>query len=154
MDPTSFQNWLERTIQEAQERGLFDDLEGAGRPINWEDESLVDEEWLMAFRLMREHGFAPEWIELNKEIGAKLKKAREAVVRAWDWRQERLPGAREGQRRYIEGEWRRARAAFAETVAELNAKILDFNLVVPIPGLQKFKLDLDQELAALGIDAR
>lgn len=153
MDRSNVQSWLERTIQEAQERGLFDNLEGAGRPINWEDESLIDEDWLMAFRIMREHGFAPQWIELNKELGMELKQAREILSRAWHWRQERLPGAREAQRRYIDGEWRRARAAFSETVAELNAKIADFNLIVPIPHLQKFKVELDQELAALGIDA-
>jgi DnaJ family protein C protein 28 len=153
MKQGGWQNWVEKAIQEAQDRGLFDNLEGTGRPINWEDESLVDKEWLMAFRIMREHGFAPEWIELHKEIGEELKKARAAVLRTWHWRQERLPGARAEQRRYIDGEWQRARTAFAETVAELNARIADFNLVVPVPQLQKFKLNLSEELAALGIDS-
>jgi DnaJ family protein C protein 28 len=153
VDGNSVESWIDRTIREAQERGLFDNLRGAGRPINWEDESLVDEEWLMAFRIMREHGFAPEWIELHKEIGAELKTAREAVLCAWQWRQERLEGAREQQRRSIDAEWRRAREAFAEVIAELNAKIADFNLMVPVAQLQRFKLDLAEELAGLGIDA-
>jgi DnaJ family protein C protein 28 len=153
MESNMRRSWLEKTIQEAVERGLFDNLEGAGRPINWEDESLVDKEWLMAFRIMREQGFAPEWVELHKELGEELDKAREAVLRAWRWRQERIEGARAEQRRYIDGEWRRARGAFAESISELNAKIADFNLIVPIPSLQKFKLDLSEELSALGIDA-
>jgi hypothetical protein len=153
MDQSSRQSWFEKTIREAQGRGLFDDLEGAGRPINWEDESLVDEEWVMAFRIMREHGIAPVWIELHKEIGAELEKAREVILRAWRWRQERWPGARESERRYVEAEWRRARVVFAEAVAELNKKIADFNLQVPIPRLQKFKLDVAQELADMGVDA-
>ncbi len=152
MDHSNWQTWIDKTIQEAQERGLFDNLEGKGRPIKWEDESLVDEEWATAFRLMREHGFAPEWIELHKEIEAELKKAREAVLRAWQWRAERLVGARESERRYIEREWRRARNAFVETVAELNVKIAEFNLIVPIVNLQKLKLSVADELAALGID--
>ena len=153
MDQMARQTWIERILSEAQEKGLFDNLEGAGRPINWADETLVQNEWLMAFRIMREHGFAPEWIELHKEIGEGLKKAREALQRAWRWRQERLPGAGEGQRRYVEDEWRRARSAFAETVAELNAKIADFNLLVPVASLQKFKLDVAEEVASLGPDA-
>jgi DnaJ family protein C protein 28 len=153
MDQSRRQSWIEKAIREAQERGLFDNLEGAGRPINWEDESLVDEEWAMAFRLMREHGFAPEWIELHKEIRDELEAAREAVLRSWRWRQERLKGARESERRYIDAQWGRARAAFAEAVAELNSKIADFNLKVPIARLQKLKLDVAQELADLGIDA-
>jgi hypothetical protein len=39
------------------------------------------------------------------------------------------------------------------TRPQLNARITDFNLIVPITRLQKFKLDMDQELASLGIDA-
>lgn len=146
------QSWLDRIIQKAQEEGLFDDLEGKGRPINWEDESLVDEAWVMAFRLMRQHGFAPDWIELHKEIRAGLTQARQAVQRAWAWRAERLSGTSEEERRYIEAEWVRARAAFAEALDELNEKIAAFNLIVPLPTLQKFKLDVRQELHALGID--
>jgi DnaJ family protein C protein 28 len=153
MERKSWQSWIDRAIEEAQEKGLFDNLAGAGRPINWDDESLVEEEWLMAFRIMREHGFAPEWIELHKEIGAELKKAREAVLRAWQWRQARSPGAHEQQRLYIDAEWRRARQEFAEVIVELNVKIADFNLMVPVAQLQKFKFDLAEELAALGIDA-
>ena len=132
---------------------MFDHLEGAGRPIKWEDESLIDDEWVLAFRVLREHGFAPQWIELHKEIGEELKNAREEVRRAWRWRQKRLPDAREGQWHYIDDEWQRARTTFAETVAELNAKIVDFNLMVPIARLQKFKLDVDQELVGIGINA-
>ena len=30
----------------------------------------------------------------------------------------------------------------------MNGKISDFNLVVPIPGMQKFKINLTEELAA------
>lgn len=152
MEQQDWENWIDRTFREAQERGLFDNLTGKGRPINWEDESLVDEDWLMAFRIMREHGFAPEWIELHKEIGQTLETAREAVLRAWRWRQARLPGVQGQQRRYIDAEWQRASAAFAEMVAELNAKIADFNLMVPLPQLQKFKIDVGKELTALGID--
>jgi DnaJ family protein C protein 28 len=144
-------SWIDRAIRKAQEEGQFDNLRGAGRPINWADESLVDDAWLMAFRVMREQGFAPEWIELNKEIREELEKGRMAIAQTWRWRQERLADARPSERRYIEVEWRRARGAFAETLAELNAKIANFNLMVPIPHLQRFKLDLAEELAALGI---
>lgn len=153
MDQRNRRLWIERAIQQAREAGHFDNLEGTGRPINWEDESLVDEEWVMAFRIMREGGFAPAWIELHKEIGQELEKARQAVLRSWRWRQERLGGnIRESERRYVETEWQRARAIFAETVAELNAKIADFNLQVPLVHLQKFKLDVAQELAAMGVE--
>jgi hypothetical protein len=152
LDESTRQKWIDRVIREAQGKGLFENLEGEGRPINWEDESLVDQDWLMAFRIMREHGYAPEWIELHKEIGEELKRAREAILQAWLWRRERLERSGEMDRRYIEVEWRRARAGFSDAITELNAKITDFNLLVPITGLQKFKLNFAEELAALGID--
>ncbi len=149
MGPRNRRIWIERAIQDAIEAGHFDDLPGAGKPINWEDESLVDDEWAMAFRVMREQGFAPAWVELHKEIVAEIETARQALLRSWLWRQEQLADKpRESQRRYVEAEWQRARSAFEHTVAELNAKISAFNLQVPIARLQKFKLDAVQELAA------
>jgi hypothetical protein len=142
--------WIDKTIQDAMEAGHFDNLPGAGKPINWEDESLVDDVWLMAFRIMREQGLAPAWIELHKEIVAEIETSRQALLRSWLWRQEQLAGGpRESQRRYVESEWQRACTAFAETVAELNAKISAFNLQAPVARLQKFKLDAAQELAAI-----
>ena len=152
MEGNSWESWVERAIQDARDRGLFDNLEGEGRPINWDDDSLVDEEWAMAFRLMREHGFAPDWIELHKEIRAELEKARGAVSAAWLWRTRKLANARSAQRRTIESEWHRARTRFAQTIFELNERIADFNLIVPIAHLQKIRIDTEQELAALGID--
>jgi DnaJ family protein C protein 28 len=150
MEANDRRRWIERAIQDAMQAGRFDNLPGAGKPINWEDEALVDQEWLMAFRVMREQGFAPAWVELHKEIVAEIEAARQALLRSWLWRQERLAGSpRESQRRYVEAEWQRACSAFAETVAELNAKISDFNLQVPVARLQKFKLDVTQEVAAV-----
>ena len=84
-----WESWVEKAIQDARDRGLFDNLEGEGRPINWDDDSLVDADWAMAFRLMREHGFAPDWIELQKEIRAEVEKARSAVLNVWLWRRQR-----------------------------------------------------------------
>ncbi len=153
-DSPAFESWVDRQIRRAMEAGQFDDLPGAGRPIDWQDESLVDETWLMAFRLMREHGFAPQWVELHKEIRAELEKAGQTVARAWRWRQERLAEpAGANDEHYVDLQWARARAAFAETLTELNRKIADFNLQAPAVSLQKLKLDLENELARLGIDA-
>jgi DnaJ family protein C protein 28 len=151
MDQNTSESWVERIIQQARDRGMFDDLAGKGRPIDWADESLVDDEWIMAFRLMREHGFAPEWIELQKEIRAELDAARDAILAAWQRREQRLNQARDEQRRHIESEWQLARRRFADAVSELNARISDFNLIVPLAHLQKAVIDVEDELAQLGI---
>jgi hypothetical protein len=152
MDERPWERWVDKIIREAQEEGLFDDLPGSGRPINWEDESWVDEDWVVAFRLMRQHGYAPEWIELNREIRDTLQAARAAVRQAWHWRQAQVGHKNEGQRRFVEAEWQRARAAFVETVVELNNKIADFNLKVPVKRLQRTKIDVGRELGRLGVE--
>lgn len=36
--PSTFESWIEREIREAQERGVFDDLPGAGKPLPGLDE--------------------------------------------------------------------------------------------------------------------
>lgn len=58
----------ERHIQEAQARGEFDDLPGAGRPLALEDDALVPEELRAAYRLLRNAGFVPPELEAHREI--------------------------------------------------------------------------------------
>jgi Domain of unknown function (DUF1992) len=47
----------ERKIAEAIERGEFDDLPGAGKPLELEDDPLVPEELRMAYRILRNAGY-------------------------------------------------------------------------------------------------
>lgn len=58
----------ERRIREAQERGEFDDLPGAGRPLELEDMSHVPEELRMAYTLLRNANCLPPELEERKEI--------------------------------------------------------------------------------------
>lgn len=49
----------ERKIAEAIERGEFDRLPGAGKPLDLEDDPLVPEELRMACRILRNAGYRP-----------------------------------------------------------------------------------------------
>jgi hypothetical protein len=73
-----FESWIERQIREAQERGEFDDLPGAGKPLRGLDEPH-DELWWVKEKLRREEGTVlPPTLLLRKEAAA----AREAAGRA------------------------------------------------------------------------
>ena len=48
-----YEDWVERQIREAQERGAFDDLPGAGKPIPGLDRPFTAERWAVE-RLRRE----------------------------------------------------------------------------------------------------
>lgn len=58
----------ERRIREAQERGEFDDLPGAGRPLRLEDRSGVPPELRMAYTILRNANCLPPELEERKEI--------------------------------------------------------------------------------------
>lgn len=58
----------EHHIQQARERGEFDDLPGAGKPLALQDDALVPEELRAGFRLLKNAGFLPPELQLVREI--------------------------------------------------------------------------------------
>ena len=58
----------EQRIREAQEKGEFDDLPGAGAPLELDDDALVPEELRAAYRLLKNAGFLPPELEAHREI--------------------------------------------------------------------------------------
>ncbi len=58
----------ERRIRDAQERGEFDDLPGAGAPLELDDDALVPEDLRAAYRVLKNAGFLPPDHEVHREI--------------------------------------------------------------------------------------
>jgi hypothetical protein len=83
---------------------------------------------------------APDWIERDKEIRQEVTAARNRLRLAWQHYQ--VDPASETT-------WQAAIAHFAETLLKLNRKIDRFNLIVPIPTSQRFRLRLEDELRRL-----
>jgi len=63
-----FARIAERIIREAMENGEFDNLEGTGKPLNFEDETWIPEDLRIAYRILKNAGCIPPEIELRKEI--------------------------------------------------------------------------------------
>lgn len=59
---------IEARIAEAAADGAFDNLPGAGAPLNLEDDALVPEELRMACRILRNAGFVPPEVAHRKDI--------------------------------------------------------------------------------------
>ncbi len=55
-----FESLAERRIAQAIANGELDDLPGAGKPLDLDDDALVPEEWRMAHRILKNAGYAPE----------------------------------------------------------------------------------------------
>jgi hypothetical protein len=72
---------LDRQIREAVEEGRFDNLPHQGKPLP-NDENPYAAEWGLAFRVLRNAGFAPPWIEADKEVRALLARRDAILARA------------------------------------------------------------------------
>lgn len=64
-------------IREAEERGEFDNLPGAGKPLP----QLDDPQNALLHRIAKEHGAVPEFVSLSKELAALRAELRETADR-------------------------------------------------------------------------
>lgn len=134
---------IERKIQEARERGDFDNLPGAGKPLNLDENPFVPAEWRLAYSMLASNGFAPDLVESDKALRkalAELASSLDHFAERWNRlspadRQARLPERAAFLRRYE-----------ADT-RELNSRIHGFNHAAPT-AMQRGTLLVDRTLAA------
>ncbi len=55
----TYETLIEQRIREAEARGEFDDLPGAGRPLDLDDDLLVPEDLRVAHRILKNSGYVP-----------------------------------------------------------------------------------------------
>ncbi len=130
-----WQGLVEQRIQEGMEQGLFDNLRGAGQPLNLDEDRFVPDDMKMAFRMLRSSGLAPLWVDMNKEI-------REDIARMHRFRA------------HVHGQWTRIsaierehrRSEYVQRVKEINSKILSYNIIAPSSSVHIGLLLLDEEL--------
>ncbi|MET0650695.1 MAG: DUF1992 domain-containing protein [Pyrinomonadaceae bacterium] len=79
-----FDKLVEQKIREAQEAGEFDNLEGAGRPVNLEAYFNTPEELRAGYAVLKSAGVLPEEAAVLKELNetaARLEECRDEVER-------------------------------------------------------------------------
>lgn len=138
---------IESIIQNAMERGVFDNLSGKGKPLDLRENPLVAKEWRTAYSMLEKEGFALPWMEDRKEIEKDLKEAQLALRRTWLWRERRLTGGDYSP--LVEQEWRRAQARFSEAVVELNRRIEAYNAQIPSDVFFRPRIQVEREVAEM-----
>ena len=128
---------VNKQIEEAMERGEFANLPGTGKPLKLDTNPFLTPQARMANRLLKENGFAPRWVELEKEI-KREKVQLERILINLKARRERLsaivqqyPHRRGAISRTFEQERARAMAQYSEKLENLNQKIQSVNLLMP-----------------------
>jgi len=130
----TWQGFVERQIQEAQAQGAFDNLPGHGKPLPPEALNPYEGSRALAHKILKDHGFAPEWIELDKEIRRELEAARRRLISSYQ---------RYGPDSSV---WQRAVDRFTDQVAALNAKIDLYNLKAPAMRFRRRRIALADEI--------
>lgn len=87
------------------EEGVFDHLEGAGKPLDLSENPFEDPAERMGHRLLRNNGFSPAWIEEAKQI--------------------------EEESRRLRAQGETSKGELLDRVAALNRRIVSFNLKAP-----------------------
>ncbi len=132
--PAQFESWIDKQIREAQERGDFDNLRGAGQPLTPDDPNVqaFAGDDALGLRLLKNNEALPAWIELNREIAAD----RQACLRILDY----YTAERERERRA------RFATDYRRRVSTLNEKIDQYNLIVPGMHLEQVRVRAELEL--------
>jgi hypothetical protein len=131
----TWESLVDRQIREAMEEGKFDDLPLTGKPLPLEDETFAGDR-AMAFRVLKNAGAAPPWIEADKEVRELLAKREAILTRA----------ERGSLSAYVR---RRDRADLETLVTRINAAIARLNAEAPTYGQHRRPLAPADELARL-----
>ena len=101
----SWQSIAERKIREAMADGAFDNLTGKGQPLDLAENPYEDPSLRMGYRLLRNNGFAPAWMEEAKDLEREIEQAPRELGGRGD--------------------------AFRARIAEIIRRILEHNLKTP-----------------------
>ncbi len=128
-----YYNYIEEQIREAQARGEFDNLQGAGKPLNFDDNLFAGDK-AVAYSLLKSNGFAPPEIELAKEIRSESAKVEAKLAKlrhkGHSLRTRRVPPF-DSEKRAFNDAVEKAAAEYDQMLRELNRKILNLNLMTP-----------------------
>jgi DnaJ homolog subfamily C member 28 len=128
-------------IEEAMKAGAFDNLPGKGKPLRLNENPNEPSDMQMAHKILKDNDLTPPWIADRKAILAEIETIRVEMRRQWDQSQGEPDGA---------AEWQQAIPRWETRIAELNRRVRDLNLGMPIQSMEILRLRLDDELARMG----
>ena len=118
--PSGLDGLIERKIAEAYAAGLFDNLQGTGKPLDLRQNPFQDPAWRLAFHVLQNAGMAPAWVEERRSLQEALSRVRQA-----EQDQPSNPPAS------VEG-----RSLSVDEIRALNKRIESLNLTVPHPAFR------------------
>lgn len=145
----------DRRIQEAIDAGAFDNLEGMGKPLQFEDNPFVPREMKAAFKVLENSGYAPDWMTVAREIDTDLERIKSNADNHFAYLRKTL--AEIGSNPYavkrlrtevskLKAQHQRAAVQHESALADANRKIALYNHMTPIASLFKVPLSIEKEM--------
>ncbi len=144
---------VEQAIRDMIERGEFDDLPGAGKPLKLDEDETTPRHLRMAYKLLKDNDLEPEWIMAEREIDEKRTHLRNEVKRGWRAYRGAVADAERAddreRRDSVERAWRQVEGTLQQAAEKFNKAVLNFNIKVPKAIGQKTYFDLQAEIDRL-----
>jgi DnaJ family protein C protein 28 len=144
---SSTEDLVEEQIRKARDRGDFDNLEGAGKPLDLSENPYEPADLRMAFRILKNNDFTPFWIQLGKDIDADTSRLWKDVE---DFKRYTSQFISEKHVAITINRFKKKKASFYYEkrleLEKLKKKILDYNLQCPIFRLGRANIDVDEEM--------
>jgi hypothetical protein len=133
--------FVDDAIQKAMDEGKFDNLPGQGKPLPKDENPYSDSDTAYKAKLLANAGFESPYLSAKNEINELLTEAATDCRRAWRWySKQRAAGVPPARR---DEDWTAAQGRFQERIAILNRRVLDFNLMTPVPSMHLRFYDAD-----------
>ena len=133
-----YESLIDQIMNKAQADGLMDNLPGQGQPLELDDDALVPDEYRLGNRMLKSSGFAPPWIEAQREIEQDRAKLDSWLKEA----KRRLPHLDTAARAALI-------AAYRRKLDDLQRMITHYNLQAPPGAMHLAGLRMADELAKL-----
>ncbi|MDQ2996221.1 MAG: DUF1992 domain-containing protein [Chloroflexota bacterium] len=133
-----YESLIDQIMNKAQADGLMDNLPGQGQPLELDDDALVPDEYRLGNRMLKSSGFAPPWIEAQREIEQERAKLDSWLKDA----KRRLPHLDTPARAALN-------VAYHRKLDELQRLITHYNLQAPPGAIHLAGLRMADELAKL-----
>ncbi|GAA5979305.1 hypothetical protein JCM10908_002873 [Rhodotorula pacifica] len=138
-----WEGWLEEKIKQARKDGVFDNVQGRGKPIerdHAESNPFIDRTEFLMNRILKTQEAAPPWIELQKELDSAIAAFRTELRANWTRRAIRIRSTeglttavvREVREGWTDPEWiARERGYHDVSLKTLNEMTRKYNIIAP-----------------------
>jgi DnaJ family protein C protein 28 len=148
----TYRSVVEQQIQDAVDEGKFDNLPGMGKPLVFEANPHAGDKEL-AYKLLKDNNFTLPWIADRNDLLERIETCRAKMGRQWQ-----LYGAevaaleRSGQPAIARRRYLALVSQWETELDQINRRIHEVNLSLPVKSLEILKLLLEAELVRIGAD--